>query len=62
MPDGVLKAGLVAEVLGKLGEDPLVDVVELELLLRAVPDGHHDKGLVAKLLYSSPLDTMGTVL
>ena len=46
--DGVLPALLVLPVVREVLHDELVDAVEREPLLGALPDGHHDQGVVAE--------------
>lgn len=47
VPDGVLPALPVLSVVREVGHDVLVDAVQREPLLGAVPDGHHDERVVA---------------
>ena len=47
--DGVLEAGPVAGEAGISGQDPLVDLVQLQHSVRTVLDGSHDELLVADL-------------
>lgn len=47
VPDRILPALLVLPVIGEVPHDVLVDPVQREPLFRAVPDRHHDQGVVA---------------
>ena len=46
VPDGVLPALLVVLVVRKMTHDVLVDAVQGQPLLRALPNGHHDERVV----------------